>query len=298
MKTFLSTALFLVSFIATSQSWCDIGANWRYSYMNGFGTEGYTKIQYIGDTTISGQPAKILDKHIYAYDYVLSQSVDFDLGQEYTYENSGVVYRWYNNSWDTLYNFNATIGESWRMAKQPMTNACDSNGVLSVTATGTKIINSITLNYLVVEFNYGGSMSTGITDTIVQKIGFIGGYMLPYDGCDGALDVNEGGAFRCYEDNNFTSYKPHYAGICDFIVGLDKIDSESYFQIVPNPASTKIELIGLDNYNVISIQDLRGKSWAFIQDGSTININDLPNGIYVLSVRNEHRVQHERFIKQ
>lgn len=294
MKTILSSFLFFLSFIATSQTWCDAGANWKYSYMNGFGTEGYTEIKYVGDTVISAQTSQKLDKHIYAYDYVLSQSVDYDLGQEYTYENNGVVYLWYNNSWDTLYNFNATIGESWRMAKQPMTNACDSNSILTVTATGTKIINSMSLNYLVVDFSF----PFGYSDTIVEKIGFISSYMLPYDGCDGALDVNEGGAFRCYEDNSFATYKPYYTGNCDFIVGIKEMDSKLRFKIVPNPASTNFELIGICNQDNLAIQDIQGKEWTFDQIENIIYIDNLPSGIYVLSVRNDSGISHQRFIKQ
>jgi autotransporter-associated beta strand protein len=74
-----------------------------------------------------------------------------------------------------------------------------------------------------VEFNYGGSI-TGITDTIIEKIGFIGSYMFPYDQCDGALDLQEGGPLRCYSDNLFASFQPHYIGACDY-VGIDISDS-------------------------------------------------------------------------
>lgn len=225
---------------------------------------------------------------------MLSQTEDFDLGQEYTYENNGVVYLRYDNSWDTLYNFNASIGESWRMAKQPMTNACDSNSILTVTATGTKIINSLALDYLVVEFSF----PSGFSDTIVEKIGFTGSYMLPYDGCDGELDVNEGGEFRCFSDDNFTTYKPHFTDNCDFIVGLNELDSKFNIQITPNPASSKIELIGVDDQNVVIMKDLQGRNCSFKRIGNTIFIDHLPNGIYVLSILTKQGFNHKRFIKQ
>lgn len=297
MKIILWAILFIIPFASSGQNWCDSGANWKYSFIN-VAVEGYTEIKYAGDTIISGQPAKILDKHLYAYDYIFTQPIDFDLGQEYTYENNGVVFLWYNNSWDTLYNFNATVGESWRMAKQPITNACDTNSTLTVISTGSKIINAIPLNYLVVEYNYGGFMPSGITDTIVEKIGFIGGYMLPYDACDGALDGNEGGMFRCYEDDSFITYNPHYNEACDYIVGLNESIPSPNLEIVPNPANTLIELLGLDEPADIMIMDLHGKAWPIIEENNMINVHELPNGIYILSIRKSSGIYYRRFVKQ
>jgi len=91
MKTIItSITLLFLSFIATGQTWCDAGANWKYSYTNGFGTEGFVDVKYAGDTIISGQPAKVLDKHIYAYNYISSQSIENYFGQEYTMRTMGL----------------------------------------------------------------------------------------------------------------------------------------------------------------------------------------------------------------
>ena len=92
MKTLLLTLTLIITSSVYSQSWCDAGANWKYSYFTAFGGQGYTEINYIGDTIIGGQSAQKLDKHLYAYDYFNSQNVDYDLGMEYTYEDNGVVY--------------------------------------------------------------------------------------------------------------------------------------------------------------------------------------------------------------
>lgn len=297
MKTLLTLFLFFISLQSMGQTWCDAGANWKYTY-TGFGPQGYTEIKYVGDTVIAGQQAQKLNKHIYAYDYLFSQYVDFDWGNEFTYENNGVVYLHYDNQWDTLYNFNANVGDSWRMAKQPMADACDSNSTLNVVATGSKMINSLSLNYLVVEFNYGGSMWSGLRDTIVEKIGFMGGYMLPYDDCNAALDVNEGGEFRCYEDNNFATFQPHYTGLCDFIVGMDDLTADAPYQLVPNPAHTFIELIGLQENDVVEIHDLHGKEMFVQRDNSQLWIEAFPSGMYILTIQNKDRSYHLRLVKE
>ena len=294
MKTLFTAILILFTSIVYSQSWCDNGANWKYSFFSVFYSEGYVEISYVGDTLLNGQLANKLNKHYEVYSYLNSQYESYDFGEEYTYENNGVVYIWYQNDWDTLFNINASVGESWTMAKQPINNACDSNSTLTVTAIGNKIINSTSLKYIVVDFGIPFNFS----DTIVEKIGFIGSYMLPYDYCNGALDANEGGEFRCYEDDNFPNYKPHYTGNCNFIVGLNDISSEQNIQIVPNPASTKIEVIGFDETSVIYIKDIQGKDWSANRIGNVIHIDELPNGVYVLSFQNDYGAYHQRFIKQ
>ncbi len=285
MKTLILSVILLSSFAGRSQTWCLPGANWKYSYMNGFGTEGYTQIQYFGDTVINGQLSKILDKHIYAFNYQNSQAVDIDAGKEYTFETNGIVYLWYNNDWDTLYNFNASVGESWRMAKQPFTNACDSNSTLTVTAIGSKVINSQTLNYLVVDFSF----PNGFSDTIVEKIGFINSYLLPYDFCNGSLDANEGGPFRCYQDNNFTTYKPHFAESCDFILGLYNIDSELNLQLFPNPASETLtislpENALTTNCNLLDNLGKEVKRFTVTGGENFMHVSELESGVYMMRI--------------
>lgn len=295
MKALLTTIIFLSSLSAFSQNWCDAGANWKYNFFSVFYAEGYTEIKYVGDTVINGQAAKKLNKHHYFYSFFNSQYEDYDIGMEYTYENNGVAYLWYENAWDTLYNFNATVGESWRMAKQPFNGVCDSNSILTVTAIGTKVINAVTLNYLVVDFNFPVEYS----DTIVEKIGFIGSYMFPYDGCDGALDVNEGGAFRCYQDNGFAAYKPYYSQSCDFIysVGIEENTTNNSIKIVPNPAAEQISIIGIlkpDTEFIIS--DSFGKNWSFDKIDNNIDIANLPSGVYILTILDGSGVNQHKFI--
>ena len=89
MKYFATSLLLYTAFSVCSQNWCDEGASWKYSHFN-FAIEGYTEINYIGDTVINGQSAQLLDKHINAYDFISSQYIDIDLGEEYTYESNGV----------------------------------------------------------------------------------------------------------------------------------------------------------------------------------------------------------------
>jgi hypothetical protein len=285
MKSSLVLLILLISQISFGQTWCDAGATWKYSYVN-LTAFGYTEIKYTGDTLISGQNASILDKRLYYYNFLSSQIGDDDLGEEYTYEDNGVIYLLFENNWDTLYNFNATVGESWSIAQEPLFSMCDSNSQVTVLATGTKTINSIALNYLVLDYGFPSSL----IDTVIEKIGNIYNYLLPYDYCNAQLDAHEGGPFRCYEDDNFTLYKPHYTGECDFILEVNPLVMEEVFALVPNPATSVIEIRGDitlgSEYKIISLDGVERQSGIV---ATSIDISKLTGGTYLyLTLENGH----------
>src|SRR4051812_17090268 len=193
---------FLTSHGLYAQTWSPPGAIWHYNYFN-IGFYGYSEIIYTGDTVINSITCKKLDRSLHIIDYI-NQFHNYYLGTEYTYEQNGVVFVYFNNHFDTLFNFNASIGESWRLARQPPNaNLCDSNSIVTVLDTGTLIINSLPLRYKKVLFNYGNSWI--FPDTIIERIGTTLWYMIPYDRC-AAVDAYQGGFLRCYSDSSFTTY--------------------------------------------------------------------------------------------
>jgi len=292
MKKILFSSCLLSSTLVFSQEWCNPGATWKYNYVN-FGVSGYTEITYSGDTTINSQPAKKLEKTTYVFNFFSSMFETYIREPEYTYEDNGVAYLRYNNSWDTLFNINANIGDQWKIAKQPLFG-CDSNSVMTVTNTGVTTINSQSLKYIVVE--YFNSMM--ITDTIIEKIGPTLHYMLPYDICP--LDLNEGGPFRCFYDDLFTTYMPYYNENCDFIVGQEELDLESTINIWPNPTNDILHVTSLTNSlsTAYTICDLKG---CIIKQGNIkngiINVQNLPLGVYILKFKNKQLSSFKKFIK-
>jgi hypothetical protein len=298
MKTpiLLLFVLFSISFHA--QNWSPTGANWKYSYYGFF--PGYVDVLYSGDTVIEGQSAKILSKNFAGLDWSMTVVTNF-IGNEYTYENNGVIFLRYQNQWDTLYHFNAQVGEHWRMAKQPITNVCPENSRLKVLATGNKTINNETRKYVVVDFCSPDLSSLGWgQDTIVENIGFIGSYFLPYDQFDGAVDGNEGGPFRCYSHENFATYAPHFSGACDYIVGVEEVTfTKTTFTIYPNPVENEIYFSNeyTDAFTTYKIYSLDGKTQ---QEGplyETIALGCLRNGNYILEISNATQKQFAKVLK-
>jgi hypothetical protein len=294
--TLLLFLLFTVSFHA--QTWSPTGANWKYSYYGFF--PGYVEVLYSGDTIIEGQSAKILSKTFMGMDWSMTLVTNF-IGTEYTYEDNGVIFLRYQNHWDTLYHFNAQVGDHWRMAKQPFANVCPENSRLKVMSTGNKIINNETRTFLVVDFCNPDLSSLGWgQDTIVENIGFIGTYFLPYDQFDGALDGNEGGPFRCYSHDNFATYAPHFSGACDYIVGLEEVNSaQTTFSIYPNPVGNEIHLSKetASMFSTFTIYSLDGKiqQEGFLSE--VIQVDYLRNGNFILEIANENQKKFAKLLK-
>ena len=285
----------LCSGLSFAQNWAPNGAQWHYSYYGFF--PGYVDITYTADTIIDGQVTKKLTKTFHGLGWGMDVT-SYSIGTEYTYEANGVVYLRYQNQWDTLYNFSAQVGDSWRMAKQPFANVASQNSRLKVIATGTKVINSSTLKYVKVEFVDPQMNPLGFEDTIVENIGFIGSYFLPYDMFDGAVDANEGGPFRCYSDNNFAIYKPNYLEVCDYIMGTTELEGSASFQVYPNPVSDQINIPEslIQEYNHYRILSSEGK---LIQKGQTteqIDVANLPAGNYTLLIENQSQKRYAKML--
>jgi hypothetical protein len=298
MKTSFLILFTLFSFSFQAQNWSPTGANWKYSYYGFF--PGYIDVLYTGDTIIEGQSAKILSKTFTGIDWSMAIVTSF-IGNEYTYENNGVIFLRYQNQWDTLYHFNAQVGEHWRMAKQPITNVCPENSRLKVLATGNKTINNETRKYVVVDFCNPdlSSLSWG-QDTIVENIGFIGSYFLPYDQFDGMVDGNEGGPFRCYSHNNFASYAPHFSEACDYIVGMEDVTStDTIFTIYPNPVGNEIHLTDelKTTFTSYTIYSLDGKIQQAGKISEFISLDHIRNGNYLLEISNPTQKKFAKMLK-
>ena len=285
----------LFSGLSFAQNWAPNGAQWHYSYYGFF--PGYVDIAYSSDTLIDGQVTKKLTKTFHGLGWGMDVT-SYSIGTEYTYEANGVVYLRYQNQWDTLYNFSTQIGESWRMAKQPFANVAPENSRLKVLGTGIKVINSNTLKYVKVEFVDPQMNPLGFEDTIVENIGFIGSYFLPYDMFDGFVDGNEGGPFRCYSDNNFALYKPNYLEVCDYIMGTTELEGSSSFQVYPNPVSDQINIPAtyVNEYGAYRILSSEGKLIQKGQTTATIDVANLPAGNYTLLIENQTQKRYAKVL--
>ncbi len=182
MKQLFTLLLGLIALPTFAQNFALPGAEWKYSYYSFMGMQGYTQISVAGDTLIGTISAKKLEKRLIGVDQITLQPINDVQVPDYVYENAGLVYIYHNTHWDTLYNFNAVAGDYWKIAKNPVTSACDTNSFITVTGGGTRSINGINLNYQLVNITYMNDVDNLIqADTIYQRMGLVSSYMLTFD---------------------------------------------------------------------------------------------------------------------
>ncbi|MBL7917620.1 MAG: hypothetical protein JNM96_04430, partial [Bacteroidia bacterium] len=96
-----------------SQIWCYPGAEWYYNRPF-FSGSGYTKHTYVGNVTFQSINCQKISYYSEGYNN-FSQSIQTYSTTFYTYVSNNVVYHYFNDAstFDTLVNFNASIGDSW-----------------------------------------------------------------------------------------------------------------------------------------------------------------------------------------
>jgi len=278
-----------------SQTWAPSGASWHYEFNQMF-SYGYIKVEYVGDTTVQGKNCKILQKTAYAYSYPGTYDTTV-IGKEYTYLENDVVYYFNHGQFDTLYNFNAQFGASWKVRKNQLST---DSGKVIVDSIGYKIINADTLKSIFVSPAPGSCVGFYAGTEIVERIGCVNGYLLP-DYVDCIMDAGEGGPLRCYSDDNFSLYQVDTAISCNKINGIDEHPfSEHDIQVYPNPFSDKFTII-LPNKSIIEILNSQGQlinTFNNVENTAIIDLTDVSQGVYVIKIMSENYVAIKKIVKK
>ncbi len=83
--------------------------------------------------------------------------------------------------------------------------------------------------------------------------------------------------------------------------GIVIAEKESEVKIFPNPFSTSITLTGIESsadvlmYNVLGAQV---GSWRIINSTSTLQVNNIPAGVFFLHIKTESGTLIEKIIKE
>jgi len=273
-------------FSAKGQNWAAPGAVWHYSFTN-FGYDGYVKIIHTGDTVISGKTCDILQKTRFGYNYFNSVFDTVYLGEDFTYIQNDTVFYFRNNQFFILYDFNATVGDSWIVSGWNIPTPCTNNtDTVSVDSISNIIINSDTLKVLYVSPLYPADWTFGwwqnpFNRRVVEKIGCLA-YMFPEPYC--VTDLSEGGYFRCYSDSSGWSYQTGISPSCDFILGINEMENNFSFSISPNPSSGIFTISCSEKIEGIEIVNLLGEKVSSGSENQEIDLTKESKGIYFVRV--------------
>lgn len=237
VKTSLLSVFALVLQPCFGQDWFPDGAFWHYNHFSG-SFEGYMRIDVSGDTVVEGQAARKLLHHWKRFNHNDGLIYEDTVGTTVVFEDSGIV--WIHvpqaAAFDTLYDFNAVPGATWQMAPVPMEWWCDSNQV-QVVDTGNIVVDGVPLRWLAIESVFWNPFPYPFQDTIIERIGTLRTYLLPYDRCLSGVDGSIGGPLRCYEDDVLSFSRGTVA--CDYLAGVSDMQAIG-LALYPNPGSTQL----------------------------------------------------------
>ncbi|MDX9752262.1 MAG: T9SS type A sorting domain-containing protein [Flavobacteriales bacterium] len=241
MRT-LFALLFALPAGAGAQSWCPPGAEWVYTYSNGWTVDAVATFSYTGETVIGGITAQRIDWQFTGY--LFDMFITEDRDPVFTAVNGTVVSILNENGWDTLYHFGAVPGDSWHPA--PWVDMPDL--AWQVTDTGTTIIDGMPLRYLAVE-------NAWMQDTIVERLGALRSFMLPWE----VAFINAPtGPLRCYSDTDISYAAWWWSYGCNSVTGVagQRADGLSLY---PNPGTTHFTLDLPPGLHTIELFDATGR---------------------------------------
>lgn len=270
--------------------WAPSGATWHYQYDNQWWL-GYVEIKYIGDSLVDGKMCKVLEKIRYQHNGIYFYYDTVYIGKEYTYLDSNIVYYYRHGQFYKLYDFNSIVSDTWEVAgwnDYYYYYPCDSIGELQVDSVNTFVINADTLKGMYVR--HKDTSDWYIYGLIVERIGSLS-YMFPEPNC--MVDNYEGGALRCYYDSTFGLFKTSDIQ-CDYIIGIENINTVNKINIYPNPTTGKIS-VEAEEIERIEVMDLQGKE-VYTDNEKEIDLSKNSKGIYIIKVTSKKGVAVQKIV--
>lgn len=305
MRILIAFLLVCGSTLSMAQNWCPPGATWKHA-MYGFQCVGYSDLIYIGDTVIQSKTCKKINHRFIGYNpmFAPTGTVNDSITNHLTYENNKVIYYFnINSQFDTLFNFNAAIGDKWLRVVSPHGGSCNvvPRKAVEVLDTGSVTLNAVQLRKLVLKYThvYMSTFTTTVIDTVYEKIGSKKNFLFPFV-CEGAMvdpDILAGGAFRCYFDNSFGNY--NVSSNCNYINNIDgSVSIPEKLVLFPNPTATRFKLQGDFIMNTIRVFDVCGKEKQINIIDDEVDVSALDCGIYFVAViSGQGNIVRGRFVK-
>jgi hypothetical protein len=294
-----------------SQTWSAPGATWLFSVSSPSPkVEGYQQMSFIDTVTAGGKLCSRIGGPSAIYYY--SGSYPFPLPgfpELKTHFNNGVltsyVYDQYlSNRFDTLANFNATIGQGWYCphfdSANCWVNAAKIRPKSIVTDTGHVNINGFNLKRLKIYESTTGTYTAGVYSyEIVERMIIPSGYFYPYHCC--VIDCGPGPALTCYIDNALGVYKSSFgSGNCNF-ASIVESPSDWFLIMFPNPATDLITVF-FPGTGTLKITDQLGREVLVKNNVQSLKediyIGNLEKGIYQMTFTGASGAKFGRLLKE
>jgi hypothetical protein len=300
----LTLILWILAYFLKAQAqivFCPSGAEWHYVLFPG--ADSYPNypnesIKYTHDTVVGGAAAKVLRHTRFFGNNTEPNTITLikQNGDTVFMRNAKT-----QHSWQVLYNFNASVNESW-------SNTLTVTSPSITTVTYTTTVDSIkqeTVNGFILKRMFVKSMNTThntvrrltITERFGSSIFLFDFYRNSSFSINYFLDFGEFRSFLCYQDSvfglkQFTNKPCDYSNISGVVnTGVFK----NKIEVFPNPARDVLNLETDHTEELaISLMDIYGKEVhkEKITKKGLIAVSDLRAGIYILRFYKDNGMIH------
>jgi len=287
-----------------SQNFGSQDTRWTFDYL----LNGITEVFYEKDTFLFDKEfRKFLKRNT---NINSGDTVVFDLDPVYFNDDEGVVtYTKDLVYFDTLFNFNAEVGDTWTIYEDALKEDSMQIEVLDVFDTNINNIKLLSQSVSYTRITDGDQSS--FVDTIYEDIGAKYLYILPFES---VRVYPEGGILRCFVneklgivdlDNaylyDFYLYSTFEYECNDTITSIASVD-ETNFSFGPNPTSNNLYLWNIPQAcKFVKLYDINGrkvKDEKVLNSDQELSLSGLDPGIYFIKLHlNSNRVQTIKFIK-
>lgn len=302
MKHIIVIILFICSNNCSSQTWFAPGAEWIYEYSL-LPITGYLKLNYEKDTIINQHQCKKLSYRKITKKNYSTQIIDTSsISSIYTYATKDTVFATLHDStFIPLYIFNKEVGDTLNFEYYAL---CYTQTPIKqlITEKGIKIINNDTLRYYSVQFINISNINPAFM-TIIEKIGPIENFLNPTFSCWSDYQIT---TLKCYHDANFPDYLAPFNKSCNYYFTATEEVKDNPVYLSPNPAYNTLNISTSNNEIIegVYIYDISGMLLnSYImplnQNDSSIDINYLKNGMYLIQIKTaDGKSIIKKFIKQ
>jgi len=270
-------------------------SEWVYDYSGGH-SYGVTKLMYSKDTLIRRRLVSVFIKEAYRYSTLRDSFVYFP-EPIYLHSRNGIVeFSTDKINFDTLYNYNAKIGQSWMIYRHDFPTLDDSMRI-TILDTFTTFISNVKLFTQRIEvihiWRTTGTYS--YIDTVYEQIGGRWTYIFPFDIIDTGVDGGEGGFLRCFKNDElgvvefYSMYQSDYEYDCDNLTStISPIEMENAYNIYPNPVLNELNVESeYNDLSTLQIIDITGqviRTTDIMLGLNTLDVSSIPSGYYMILI--------------
>ena len=297
-KNIVLTIFLLVSNFIHAQSFGSQNAEWVYDF-NRAGI-GVTKFKISGDTTVNGVTYQRMQK-VAIREKSNGEIVHYPRIPFYLRQDNGVVL--YTGDFtfeDTLFNFNADIGDSWTLPRR-RDNEDDFFLKYSVVDTFRMNFNGVPVLSQAVEI-VNSSSPMIFKDTLLKDIGSRNQLIVLFDWPPPDINGGDRGVLRCFSNNALgvvdfvpfhegNPYSDNLSGFeydCDALSSTEGTRSSSSFSVYPNPAYELLTIKSSEQrIEQVAIYNLSGvltNSYELDHTQYELDVSHLPAGVYFVRI--------------